>query len=77
MASEKKQHINPEEAAFRQNRSREDQVTYISEAIEDAFQDKQHTLAVWVDLENAFDKVWKDGLKLNMRQGGVSGRMYK
>ena len=54
---EDKQHISPEQAAFRQDRSTEDQVTYIAQAIEDAFQDKKHTLVVWVDLEKAFGKV--------------------
>ena len=43
---EDKQHISPEQAAFRQNRSTEDQITYIAQAVEDAFQDKKHTLAV-------------------------------
>ena len=48
---ESKGHINPEQAAFRQNRSTEDQVTYLTQAIEDSFQEKKHTLAVWVDLD--------------------------
>ena len=69
-----KGHINPEQAAFRQNRSSEDQVTYLTQAIEDSFQEKKHTLAVWVDLEKAFDKVWKSGLKLKLRKCGVDGR---
>ena len=40
--------------------STEDQITYISQAIEDAFQDKKHTLAVLINLEKAFYKVWKE-----------------
>ena len=63
---ENKTHVTPEQAAFRQDRSTEDQITYISQAIKDAFQDKKHTHAVWTDLENAFDKVWKEGLKLKL-----------
>ena len=74
---EEKKHITPEHAAFRQDRSTEDQITYIAQAIEDAFQDKKHTLAVWIDLEKAFDKVWKEGLKLKLHQCGVAGRMFK
>jgi ribonuclease HI len=74
---EQKQHIGPEQAAFRRNRSTEDQVTYITQEIEDAFQDKKHTLTVWIDLEKAFDKVWKNGLRLKLRQCGVAGRMYQ
>ena len=70
-------HINAGQTAFRQNRSTEDQITYISQAIEDSFQDKKHTLAVWIDLEKAFDKVWKNGLKLKLRKCGIGGRMFK
>jgi len=70
-------HINAEQAAFRQNRSTEDQVTYLTQAIEDSFEEGKHTLAVWVDLEKAFDKVWKSGLKLKLRKCGIDGRMYK
>ena len=74
---EDKKHITPEQAAFRKYRSTEDQITHIAQAIEDAFQDKKHTLAVWIDLEKAFDKVWKEGLKSKLHQCGVAGRMYK
>ena len=74
---ETKQLIKPEQAAFRPNRSTEDQVTYVSQAIEDAFQDKKHALVVWIDLEKAFDKVWREGLKQKLRHCGVGGRMYK
>ena len=58
---EDKKHITPEQAAVRQDRSTEDQ-------IEDTFQDKKHTLAVRIDQEKAFDKVWKEGLKLKLHQ---------
>ena len=68
---ENKKHITPEQAAFTQDRSTEDQITYIAQAIEDAFQDKKHTLAVWIDLEKAFDKVWEEGLKMKLRQANV------
>ena len=69
--------LSPEQAGFRQHRSTEDQVTYIAQEIEDTFQGKQHAVAVWVDLEKAFDKVWKDGLKLKLLRSGVTGNMYK
>ena len=74
---EDKKHIIPEKTAFRQDRSTEDQITYVAQQIEDAFQDKKHTLAVWIDLEKAFDKVRKESLKWKLHQCGVAGRMYK
>nr|KAG5696480.1 hypothetical protein BaRGS_016519 [Batillaria attramentaria] len=73
---EEHQLLNPEQAGFRQHRSTEDQITFITQSIEDAFQEKKNTLAVWIDMEKAFDKVWKDGLRLKLRRYGVSGGMY-
>ena len=66
-----------EQAGFRQCYSTEDQATYLSQDIEDAFQDKKQVLAVWIDLRKAFDKVWKDGLLRKLRDIKVTGRMYK
>ena len=57
---EDKKRITAERGTFRQHWSTEDQMTFISQAIEDAFQDKQHTLAAWIDLKTVFDKVWKE-----------------
>ncbi|BFZ13185.1 hypothetical protein BsWGS_16224 [Bradybaena similaris] len=67
----------PQQAGFRQCYSTEDQATYLSQEIEDAFQDKKSVLAVWIDLKKAFDKVWKEGLLMKMRNNKVNGRMYK
>ncbi|OOY33764.1 hypothetical protein BOV88_13545 [Solemya velum gill symbiont] len=69
--------IGNEQAGFRQYKSTEDQTTHLSQVVEDAFQSKKVTLAVFVDLQRAFDKVWKDGLLAKMLRYGISGRMYK
>jgi hypothetical protein len=68
----------PEQAGFRQHRSdsTEDHVTYIAQEVEDAFQEKEQTLAVFIDMEKAFDKVWKTGLKYKLRKCGVTGNMH-
>ena len=58
----------PEQAGVRNHRSTEDQVS---------FQDERHTLAVWIDADKAFDKVWKDGLRLKLQKSGRSGCMYE
>ena len=74
---EKNNIISPEQAGFRQHRSTEDQVAYIAQKIEDGFQDKKHTLTIWIDMEKAFDKVWKEGLKLKLQKSGVAGCMFQ
>ena len=62
---------------FRQHRSTEDQVAYIAQEIEDGYQAREHTLAVWVDMEKAFDTVWREALKLKLLRMGVTGRMFE
>ena len=62
---------------IRKHRSTEDQVTYISQLIEDGFQKKQHTVAVWLDLEKAFEKVWTEGLILKLLRNNVSHNMLR
>ena len=69
--------INPEHAAFIQDRSTPDQITYLTQETEDTFQENKYTLAVWIDMDKAFDKVWKDGLKLKLCHCGVAGCMHK
>ena len=74
---EKNKLLSKYQAGFHQDHSTEDQAAHVAQMIEDSFQDKKHTLAVWVDLEKAFDKVWKDGLRLKLQRCGVRGCMYK
>lgn len=69
--------IVPEQAGFRQYKSTEDQTTHLSQVIEDAFQAKKVTLAVFIDLQKAFDKVWKDGLLVKLLRCGIAGNMYQ
>ena len=69
--------IVPEQAGFRQCYSTEDQATYLSQEIEDAFQDQKSVLAIWIDLQKAFDKVWANGLLKKMEMVGVQGKMFK
>ena len=45
-----------EQSGFRHSCSTEDQLTYISQTIEDGFQDQNHSFAVWIDMAKAFDK---------------------
>ena len=72
---EKRNILIPEQAGFRHHRSTDDQVAYIAQHIKDGLQDKRRTLAVWIDLEKTFDKVWKDGLRLKLHKSGISGCM--
>ena len=54
---ETEQIIVPEQAGFRRFFSTEDQVTHLSQEIEDAFQEQKVVLATWIDLQKAFDNI--------------------
>ena len=73
MAPGEKKIITQEHAGFRQHHATENQVTYIAQKIEDGFHVKQHTLTVWIDMENAYDKARKDRLTLKHHKSGVMG----
>ena len=64
------------QSGFRKNRSTEDQVTLLTQDIENGFQQKMRILAVFVDLTKAFDKVWKRGLLFKLLRKRVCGNMY-
>nr|KAG5700822.1 hypothetical protein BaRGS_024208 [Batillaria attramentaria] len=74
---EKDSIITPEQAGFRRYRSTEDQTTHLAQVIEDAFQAQKMTLGVFIDLQKAFDKVWKDGLLVKLLRSGIHGNMYR
>ena len=57
--------LSPSQSGFWKNRSTEDQVTLLTQDIENGFQQKMKRLAVFVDLTRPFDKVWKEGLLFN------------
>ena len=54
--------LSPSPSGLRKNRSAEGQVILFTQDIENGFQQKKKTLAAFVDLTKAFDKVWKEGL---------------
>ena len=67
---------SPTQTGYRKFRSTEDQLAYLPQNIEDAFQEKKKVLAVFFDLSNAFDKVWKEGLLIKLLRTRVRCKMY-
>ena len=68
--------INQNQAGFRAGQRTEDQLFRLSQRILDGFQRKEHTTAIFVDLQQAYDRVWRKGLLLKMRESGVHGKLY-
>ena len=68
--------LSPTQTGYRNHRSTEDQLAYLAQNIGDVFQEKRKVLAVFFDLSNAFDKVWKEGLLVKLLRTGVRSKMY-
>ena len=68
--------LAPEQAGFRQFQSTEDQATYLSQEIEDAFREQKLVLVSWIDLQKAFDKVWMEGLLVILLRNGIASNMF-
>jgi hypothetical protein len=68
--------IFPEQAGFQRFNSTEDQTTHLAQVIEDSFQARKVTLAAFIDLQKAFDKVWKDGL-VKLQRTGIQDNMHR
>ena len=68
--------LSPTQTGYRKFRSTEDQLTYLAQNIEDAFQEKDKVLTVFFDLSNAFDKVWKEGLLVKLLRTGMHCNAY-
>ena len=55
-----------EQAGFRRGQSTVDQVTLLTQDIEDSFQEKQKAGVVLLDLTATYDTVWHRGLHLKL-----------
>lgn len=57
---------------YRQHRSTENQLAYLTQDIEKTFQEKKKVLAIFFDFSHSFDTVWKEGLQLKILQTGIA-----
>ena len=62
---------------FRSNYTTEDQLIRLTQKIQNEFQMNKDTIAVFVVLEKAYDKVWRQGLFIKMRDAGIHSSMYR
>ena len=69
--------ICPEQAGFRAQNCTEDQLFRLVQSAQDGFQGKKHTLATFIDLQQAYDRVWRKGLLMKLLDLGIHGRLYK
>jgi ribonuclease HI len=74
---EKNNLLNNVQTGFRKNKSTTDQILRLADEINRNIQNKRHTLAIFIDLEKAFDLLWRDGLLIKLKKMGISGAMFK
>ena len=67
--------LNHTQAGFRRGCRTEDQLFRITQTVIDGFQEKKDTAAIFIDLQQAYDKVWRKGLLMKMQKIGVDGKM--
>lgn len=67
--------MEEEQAGFRKNRSTVDQLFIMHEVIKGRRPNK--TFCCFLDLEKAYDRVWRDGLWKKLHEYGLRGKMWR
>ena len=67
--------ISGNQAGFRKNYSTNDHLVRLESFIRDAFIEKEHCVAIFFDLENAYDTTWKYGIMKDLHDIGLRGRL--
>ena len=67
--------ISPVQSGFRSERSTNDNLVRLETFIRDAFVAKEHVVAVFFDLEKAYDTTWRHGFMRDLHDFGVRGRL--
>ena len=68
--------ISEIQAGYRAANRTEDQLLRLIQSVQDGFQKGVSTTAVFVDFQQAYDRVWRKGLLLKMQRMGITGKMY-
>ena len=63
------------QCGFRKNRSTTDHLVRLESFVRDAFVKKEHVVAVFFDLEKAYDTTWKYGIMKDLHDMGFRGKL--
>ena len=74
---EQNQLLESVQAGFRKGCRTEDQLFRFVQSTMDGFQDGKSTTAIFIDLQQAYDRVWRKGLLMKMSNMGIHGKMLK
>ena len=62
---------------FRRDRCTTDQMVLFENAVQNAFAQRQHLLAIFLDIEKAYDTTWRYGILKKIYNWGLKGRLPK
>lgn len=69
--------LDTHQCGFRKTCSTTDHLVRLENTVREAFLHKQHCLAVFFDLEKAYDTTWRFGILRDLGELGIRGRMLK
>ena len=65
------------QSGFRKGRGTMDPIVYLEDTIRKAQVNKESVVAVFFDIEKAYDMLWKDGMLIKLRILGIKGKMFQ
>jgi hypothetical protein len=69
--------IDPTQQGFRKNHSTTNALLRLVQSIVDGFNKDECTLAWLVDLEKAYDSIWREGLMVELYNMGIKGKIWR
>ncbi len=73
---EKKEILSSAQSGFRKKRSTMDALILFENDVKKAVIMKEFLVAVFFDIEKAYDTLWREGLLIKLNKIGIGGRMY-
>ncbi len=68
--------ISQYQSGFRKERNSMDAVLFLEDDIRKAQINKEVVVGVFLDIEKAYDMLWKEGILIKLDRLGIKGRMY-
>ncbi|KAK7899409.1 hypothetical protein WMY93_020262 [Mugilogobius chulae] len=73
---EKNELLSVHQSGFRKGRGTMDPIICLENEVRRAQKNQEAVLAVFFDVEKAYDMMWREGLMIKLRKIGVKGRMF-
>lgn len=69
--------LDPVQSGFRQGRRTTDHLINLENCVNKGFANKENTVAVFLDIQKAYDMVWRKGVLIKLQGLGVAGKMVR